>query len=133
VQQLRRSMLDADVNSLMFHNMDQLFTTRVVGRSGPVWQLPRTDHVLDFTYSFEGATYTPEQFVQRSDKMALALRLAHRRLLWASQRTSPTDIRSTACRRPLLRCCAASSRPDNEIAWCKWGRTVAIRASSAEE
>src|SRR5512135_2215484 len=58
VQQLRRSMLDADVNSLMFHNMDQLFTTRVVGRSGPIWPLPRADHALDFSYSFQGQTFT---------------------------------------------------------------------------
>src|SRR5581483_7941895 len=71
VQQLRRSMLDADVNSLMFHSMDQLFNTRVVGRSGPVWHLPRTDHALDFTYSFAGNTYTPEQFIQRTYTNAL--------------------------------------------------------------
>lgn len=71
VQQLRRSMLDTDVNSLMFHNMDQLFTTRVVGRSGPVWHLPRADHSLDFTYSFEGKTYTPEQFLERTYTNAL--------------------------------------------------------------
>jgi CubicO group peptidase (beta-lactamase class C family) len=73
VQQLRRAMLDADVNSLTFHNMDQLFTTRVVGRSGPVWQLPRVDHALDFTYTFEGKTYTPEQFVQRTYTNALLI------------------------------------------------------------
>src|SRR5262249_51468412 len=41
VQQLRRAMLDPEVNSLTFHNMDQLFTTRTVPRSGPVWSLPR--------------------------------------------------------------------------------------------
>src|SRR5690242_1580580 len=63
VQQMRRAMLDPDLNSLTFHNMEQLFTTRVVGHSGPVWRLPRTDHPLDFTYSFEGKTYTPEQFL----------------------------------------------------------------------
>ncbi len=73
VQQLRRSMLDPDVNSLMFHNMDQLFTTRVVGRSGPVWHLPRGDHALDFTYSFEGKTYTPEQFLERTFTNALLI------------------------------------------------------------
>ena len=39
VQQMRRAMLDPDLNSLTFHNMDQLFTTRVVGRSGPVWHV----------------------------------------------------------------------------------------------
>jgi CubicO group peptidase (beta-lactamase class C family) len=73
VQQLRRAMLDSEVNSLTFHNMDQLFTTRVVGRSGPVWHLPRADHVLDFTYSFKGQSYTPEQFLERTYTNALLI------------------------------------------------------------
>lgn len=73
VQQLRRTMLDATVNSLTFHNMDQLFTTRVVGRSGPVWTLPRADRVLDFTYSFQGQTYTPEQFLERTYTNAMLI------------------------------------------------------------
>jgi CubicO group peptidase (beta-lactamase class C family) len=71
VQQLRRAMLDTEVNSLTFHNMDQLFATRVVGRSGPVWPLPRADRPLDFTYSFQGQTYTPEQFLERTFTNAL--------------------------------------------------------------
>jgi CubicO group peptidase (beta-lactamase class C family) len=71
VQQMRRAMLDPDLNSLTFHNMDQLFTTRVVGRSGPVWHLPHSDHALDFTYSFQGKTYTPEQFLERTYTNAL--------------------------------------------------------------
>src|SRR3954449_9655838 len=66
VQQLRRSMLDAEVNSLTFHNMDQLFTTRSVPRSGAVWPLPRADHELDFTYTYNGTTYTPAQFLERT-------------------------------------------------------------------
>jgi CubicO group peptidase (beta-lactamase class C family) len=73
VQQLRRAMLDADVNSLTFHNMDQLFTTRVVGRSGPVWHLPRADRALDFTYSFKGRNFTPEQFLDRTYTNALLI------------------------------------------------------------
>jgi CubicO group peptidase (beta-lactamase class C family) len=71
VQQMRRAMLDPDLNSLTFHNMDQLFTTRVVGRSGSVWPLSRSDHALDFTYTFEGKTYTPEQFLERTYTNAL--------------------------------------------------------------
>src|SRR5688572_153284 len=51
VQQLRRAMLDPEVNSLTFHNMDELFHTRTVARSGPVWPLPRADHALDFSYT----------------------------------------------------------------------------------
>jgi len=68
---LRRAMLDPDVNTLTFRNMDQLFTTRVVGRSGQVWSLPRTDRPLAFDYAFEGARYTPEQFLERTQTNAL--------------------------------------------------------------
>lgn len=71
VQQIRRDMLDANVNSLTFHNMDQLFTTRAVARSGAVWPLPRADHELNFTYTFKGATYTPAQFLERTYTNAL--------------------------------------------------------------
>src|SRR6185312_15846203 len=73
VQQMRRAMLDPDLNSLTFHNMDQLFTTRVVGRSGPVWHLPRAEHAPDFTYSFKGSTYTPGQFLERTYTNALLI------------------------------------------------------------
>src|SRR5689334_8470672 len=51
IQQLRRAMLDPEIDTLTFHSMDRIFTTRTVGRSGPVWVLPRADHVLDFTYT----------------------------------------------------------------------------------
>jgi CubicO group peptidase (beta-lactamase class C family) len=71
VQQLRRDMLDPEVNSLTFHNMDQLFTTRTVPRSGAVWPLPHADHALDFTYQYEGHTYTPDQFLERTYTNAL--------------------------------------------------------------
>ncbi len=64
-------MLDPDTNSLMFHSMDKLFTTRTVARSGPVWALPRADHALDFTYSYKGQQYTPEQFLDRTYTNAL--------------------------------------------------------------
>jgi len=90
VQQLRRSMLDPDVNSLMFHSMDQLFTTRVVGRSGPVWQLPRTDHALDFTYPFAGKTYTPEQFIQRTYTNALLI-MKDGRIIYETYRNNTNE------------------------------------------
>jgi CubicO group peptidase (beta-lactamase class C family) len=71
VQQLRRAMLDAEINSLTFHSMDRLFTTRTVARSGPVWPLPRADRELSFTYSFQGKRWTPEQFLERTFTNAL--------------------------------------------------------------
>lgn len=66
VQTLRRHMLDAQVNALTFRSMDRLFTTRTVARSGAVAPLPRADRALDFTYSFEGQTYSPDAFLERT-------------------------------------------------------------------
>lgn len=60
VQQLRRDMLDAGINVLTFRSMDRIFTTRTVARSGPVWKLPHADHELNFTYQYQGKTYTPQ-------------------------------------------------------------------------
>jgi len=71
IQQLRWSMLDADVNSLTFRSMDSLFTTRSVPRAGQVWRLERADHPLDFTYQYQGQSYTPEQFLDRTYTNAL--------------------------------------------------------------
>ena len=71
VQILRWHMLDQDVNALTFRSMDTLFTTRTVPRSGPVWPLPRADHALDFSYSFQGKTYTADQFLERTYTNAL--------------------------------------------------------------
>ena len=71
VQILRWHMLDNDVNALAFRSMDSLFTTRTVARSGPVWALPHSDHPLDFTYSWQGATLPAEQFLERTYTNAL--------------------------------------------------------------
>ena len=71
LQEARRHMLDADINTLMFHSMDTLFDTRTVGRSGPVWAIPRSDHALDFTYRFEGAEHSTDEFLERTFTNAL--------------------------------------------------------------
>ncbi len=71
VQILRWHMLDNDVSALAFREMDQLFTTRTVARSGPVWQLPRNDHDLNFNYQWNGASYTAEEFLERTYTNAL--------------------------------------------------------------
>jgi len=64
-------MLDREVNSLTFHNMDELFFTRSVGRSGPIWPLPRADRPLDFSYTFQGKSYTAHEFLERTFTNAL--------------------------------------------------------------
>ena len=71
VQILRWSMLDNNVSALAFREMDQLFTTRSVARSGTVWELPQTDHAMDFTYSWQGSSYSPEDFLERTYTNAL--------------------------------------------------------------
>jgi len=71
VQILRWHMLDDNVNALAFREMDQLFTTRTVARSGPVWELPRHDQDLDFTYTWNGETYSAEEFLERTYTNAL--------------------------------------------------------------
>jgi len=71
VQIARWHMLDGNINTLTFRSMDTLFTTRTVARSGPVWQLPRADHALDFTYQVKGQTFRPEDFLDRTYTNAL--------------------------------------------------------------
>jgi len=71
VQILRWHMLDGGVNALTFRSMDTLFTTRTVARAGQTWVLPRADHALDFSYSFQGKTYSAEQFLERTYTNAL--------------------------------------------------------------
>jgi len=73
VQNLRWHMLEPGFNSLAFRSMDRLFTTRKVAHSGPVWQLSRAGRSLDFTYTFEGKTYRPEEFFDRTYTNALLI------------------------------------------------------------
>ncbi|HXC60219.1 MAG TPA: hypothetical protein VN645_12975, partial [Steroidobacteraceae bacterium] len=66
VQILRWHMLDNDVSSLAFRSMDTLFTTRTVAHGGPVWTLPHDDHPLNVSYSWQGKSYTAQQFFDRT-------------------------------------------------------------------
>jgi len=71
IQMLRWHMLDANVNTLTFHSMDQIFTTRKVGRAGPVWELPADIRPMDFTYQYDGKTIPAADFLERSYTNAL--------------------------------------------------------------
>lgn len=73
VQSLRRAMMDADVNSLTFHSMDQLFTTRTVAHAGATWVLPRADHAPDFSYEYQGARHSVGEFMERTYTNALLI------------------------------------------------------------
>jgi CubicO group peptidase (beta-lactamase class C family) len=81
IQELRRHMLDADVNTLTFHTMDSIFDTRTVARSGPVWVLPRSDTALDFTYEFDGKVHPATDILQDNFTNALLI-LKHGRIVY---------------------------------------------------
>ena len=71
LQVLRWNMLDSNVNTLMFRGMDTLFTTRTVARSGPVWNLRRNDHALDFTYPLRSQDHPATDALERTYTNAL--------------------------------------------------------------
>lgn len=71
VQQVRRQVLKSDANSFYFHTMAALFDTRKVGRSGPVWGLPRADASVSIGYEWQGARHDFEDFLDRTFTNAL--------------------------------------------------------------
>jgi len=70
---LRQHMLDADVNTLTFHNMDEMFDTRRVPNGGDVWKLKKTPSALDFSYEFEGKTIQAADFPVRTYTNAILI------------------------------------------------------------
>jgi CubicO group peptidase (beta-lactamase class C family) len=73
LQEARRHMLDASVNTLTFHNMDELFDTRRVDNGGTKWELPRAETKLDFTYAYGGETRPAEAALERTFTNALII------------------------------------------------------------
>ena len=71
IQQVRRQILKPDVNSFYFHNTSDLFDTRQVPRSGPVWQLPRQDRDIAISYNWQGKSYGLDAFTDRTFTNAL--------------------------------------------------------------
>lgn len=92
MQQVRRQILKADANSFYFHEMADLFDTRLVGRSGPVWQLPREDHAVAIRYAWQGGNYGFDQFLERTFTNALIV-MKHGRIVSETYRNG-TDASS---------------------------------------
>lgn len=90
IQNARWAMLDPGINVLTFRSMDTLFTTRTVARSGPVARLPRADHPLAFTYTFQGETYPAEAFQDRTQTNALLL-MKDGRVLYETYRNNTDE------------------------------------------
>jgi len=70
---LRQHMLDADVNTLTFHNMDEMFDTLKVPNGGRVWKLKEKPAPLDFSYEFEGKTIPAADFPVRTYTNAILI------------------------------------------------------------
>ncbi len=73
IQQVRRQILKGEANSFYFHEMADIFDTRLVGRSGRVWQLTREDRVPQITFAWHGESYGFEAFLDRTCTNALVV------------------------------------------------------------
>lgn len=69
--EVRQHMLDALVNSLTFHNMDQIFDTRRVDNGTTTWPLASDPKPLEFSYTHNGTTYTAQEGLERTFTNAL--------------------------------------------------------------
>jgi CubicO group peptidase (beta-lactamase class C family) len=70
---LRQHMLDADINTLTFHTMDEMFDTLKVPNGGPVWELKEKASPLDFSYEFEGKPIPAADFSERTFTNAILI------------------------------------------------------------
>jgi CubicO group peptidase (beta-lactamase class C family) len=73
LQDARRHFLDANVNVLTFHSIDQLFPTRRVETSANTWPLPRAETKLDFTYDYKGTSHPAADILDRTFTNALII------------------------------------------------------------
>ena len=89
LQAARAHMLEQPENMLVFRNMDQLFETRVVARSGPVRALPRVDTALP-DFDFGGAHLTEDQWEDATFTNALLV-IRDGRIIHESYRNNSTE------------------------------------------
>jgi CubicO group peptidase (beta-lactamase class C family) len=66
ILKVRQRFLDADINTLTFHNIDEIFETRKVLTKGPVWNLSLKPAPLDFSYEFDGKSIPAAEFPERT-------------------------------------------------------------------
>lgn len=74
----RWTFTDPAYSAASLRNVDKIFSTRTVPRSGPVYELDSApDALAGFTYEFEGERHTLDEFVERT--VTTGLLVAHRR------------------------------------------------------
>ncbi len=69
--ELRRHLLDADINTLTFRSIDAMFEVIRVPTSGQPSVLKEHPAALDFTYTFEGHQIAAQEFLERTYTNAL--------------------------------------------------------------
>ncbi len=73
ILKVRQRFLDADINTLTFHNIDEIFETRKVPTDGPVWDIPVKLAPLDFSYEYNGKTVPAADFAGRTYTNAMLI------------------------------------------------------------
>lgn len=73
ILKVRQRFLDADINTLTFHNIDEIFETRKVPTEGPVWKLHTRRVPFNFSYNYEGKTISATDFPERTYTNALLI------------------------------------------------------------
>jgi primary-amine oxidase len=69
----RRHMLNAEINTLTFRSMEQLYDTLRVSSEGQPWRLDEQPAPLDFTYAFGGETRPAETVLERTYTNAMLI------------------------------------------------------------
>lgn len=70
---VRQRLIDPDVNMLTFRSIGEMFETIPVPAGGAVWELPRAEAPLDFSYRIEGGTAAATDFAGRTYTNALLI------------------------------------------------------------
>ncbi len=73
VLKVRQRFLDAEINTLTFHNIDEIFETRKVSTDGSVWNIPIKPVPLDFSYEYNGKTFPASDFAERTYTNAMLI------------------------------------------------------------
>jgi CubicO group peptidase (beta-lactamase class C family) len=87
---MRWQLLNPEINSFTFREMDRVFESRAVPRSGAVWDLPRQTGFAMPADAFEGGSYDYAQFAERTRTNAMLV-LRHGKVAFEDYRNRSDD------------------------------------------
>lgn len=88
---MRWQLLNADVNSFTFREVDRVFESRAVSRSGAVWDLPAASGFKMPADSFGGQSYAYPQFAERTYTNAFLV-IRHGKVVFEDYRNRSDDM-----------------------------------------